>query len=158
MERKSEDLITEPMNLIFAKIMEITTYVGMIVMVIFGAAYVFGVKPFVTPAVIVNNWHLEADKFWRLLQGHPMRGYYFFKHLGTMDCLSLIGVSILAIAPFLSLLGALFKAERLYKILFIVVMLEFVFAMLKLLLCLGLEDTKQKKYPPWLIPAKGEFR
>lgn len=121
----------EPMNLIFAKVMEILTYVGMIVMVVFGAAYLFGIKPFIHPSVVVSNWHLEADKFWTLIKGHPIRGYYFFKHLNTMDCLSLLGISTLAIAPFVSMLFSFFKADKTYKIFFLIVMAIFMFAILK---------------------------
>jgi hypothetical protein len=121
----------EPMNLIFAKVMEILTYAGMIIMVIFGAAYIFGVKPFIHPAVVEKYWHLEADKFWTAIKGYPIRGYYFFKHLTNTDCLSLIGISILAIAPLISMVFSFFKAEKIYKIFFFIVICIFIFAVLK---------------------------
>ena len=121
----------EPMNLIFAKVMEILTYAGMIVMVIFGAAYIFGMKPFINPSTVVSNWHLEADKFWEAIKGQPIRGYFFFKHLSFTDCLSLIGISMLAIAPLVSMVFSFFKAEKIYKIFFLIVICIFVFAILK---------------------------
>ncbi len=130
-EEKVEPPKPEPMNLIFAKVMEILTYVGLIVMIVFGAAYLFGISSFIHPATVEKYWHLEANKFWEHIVGHPIKGYFFLHHLTKTDCLSLIGVSILALSPLISLICASFKAEKTYKILFLIVILIFLFAVFK---------------------------
>ena len=125
----------DPMNTIFAKVMEIFTLIGLIVMIIFGLLYILGMSPYVDMSSVINHWGLPAGKFWEETKGIQVKGYVFLKHLNTMDCLSMIGIAVLALAPLLSVLGALSRAKsKIYIVLLLILTGEFIFAIIRPLL------------------------
>jgi len=124
----------DPLNIVFAKAMEITTYIGLIIMVVFGLLYLFNLHSFVNMKVAVNNWHLPVSTFWKEVKGVEIHGYHWFiSNLPAMDCISEIGICILALAPLAGLVSGLFKTkeQKIYTILFLILIIEFLFAILK---------------------------
>ncbi len=130
---EKEKIQIDPLNVAFARAMELTTYVGLAIMVIFGVLYLFNLPAFVDMKQAVSNWHLPVTKFWEEVKGTKVHGYkWFLTNLSAMDCLSQLGICILALAPFVGLIGAFFKSsQKAYKIFFIIMIFEFLFAILK---------------------------
>lgn len=122
----------DPMNIAFAKIMEIFTLIGLLVMLIFGLLYIMGMNPYLNIASVINHWGLPASKFWSQTKGIQVKGYVFLHYLNTMDCLSMLGICIMALAPLFSVLGAVLRARnKIYTILLIILMAEFIFAIIR---------------------------
>ena len=133
----NKEVYIDPMNTTFARVMEIFTWIGLIVMVVFGLLYLFGLSSYVDMASVVNHWGDSASKFWEETKGIHISGYVFLHHLNTMDCLSLIGISILALAPLFALVGALFRAKGIYIVLLLILIAEFIFAIIRPLIMAG---------------------
>jgi len=135
---EKEEVYVDPMNTSFAKIMEIFTLIGLLVMVVFGILYIIGINPYVDMPSVVNNWGLSATKFWEETEGIHVKGYIFLKHLNTMDCLSMIGIAILSLAPLASVIGSLFHSKKkIYVILLLILIAEFIFAIIRPLIMAG---------------------
>ncbi len=132
----------DPANLVFARAMEIVTYIGIAVMIIFGILYLVGISPFVDIKSAIAHWHLPVKEFWEEAVGIHIKGYsWFLSHLSKMDCLSMLGICILSLAPLASLIAAWPKAGAQHKVmylLFLILVLEFVFAILKPIILPGL--------------------
>ena len=124
----------DSLNMGFAKAMEISTYAGLLVMLAFGLLYLFGLPGFVEMKQAVANWNLPVSEFWKKIKGIEISGYsWFLLNLKKMDCLSMLGICFLALAPLISLITVLFKikGQKLYFIFFIILTIEFIFAILK---------------------------
>ncbi|WP_038057338.1 hypothetical protein [Thermodesulfobacterium hydrogeniphilum] len=131
---KENKVYVDPLNITFAKFMEITTYIGLIVMVIFGLLYLFGLPGFVNMKHAISHWNLPVSKFWEEVKGIRVYGYsWFLTNLTAMDCLSMVGICILALAPLAGLVSGIFKTkgQKAYTIFFIILTIEFLFAILK---------------------------
>ncbi|NPA49812.1 MAG: hypothetical protein GXO20_07495 [Thermodesulfobacteria bacterium] len=125
----------DPANLIFAKVMEIVTYIGIAVMIIFGLLYLVGISSFVDIKAAIAHWHLPVVQFWQEVVGIHISGYdWFLKNLTAMDCLSMLGICILALAPFAAIIAAWPKVGATHKVLvllFFILVVEYLFAILK---------------------------
>ena len=125
----------DPANLIFARTMEIVTYIGIAVMIIFGLLYLFGLPAYVEMKDAIAHWHHPVGTFWHNVVGIHISGYnWFLKNLTCMDCLSMIGICILALAPFVAILAAWPKVgatHRVLTLLFLILVVEYLFAILK---------------------------
>ena len=141
MEDKKQ-VYVDPANLVFAKAMEIMTYLGIAVMIIFGLLYLFGLSSFVDMKVAIAHWHLPVKEFWEQAVGIHIKGYdWFLNNLSSMDCLSMLGICILSLAPLVALIAAWPKAGAQHKVmylLFLILVIEFVFAILKPIILPGL--------------------
>ncbi len=127
-----KEVLVEPMNYIFGRIMEILTIIGLIAMFVPGIIYIITGKGYLSRDVVVKYWDLKASAFWEKVMGVKVFGYsWFLNHLSATDCLSIIGVCILAITPLISLFGAEIKADKKYKILIGILILEFLFAIFR---------------------------
>ena len=130
----NKEVKVDPMNTAFARVMELVTYLGLVVMVIFGLLYLFGLPGFADMKQVIANWHLSVSELWKELKGREIHGYsWFFSNLTKMDSLSMLGICILALAPFAAMIAALFRTgkQKAYTIFFIILILEFAFAILK---------------------------
>lgn len=130
----SQKVHIDPLNLSFARAMELATYAGLVVMVIFGILYLVGLPGFVNMKLAVANWNLPVGEFWKEVQGIEIHGYsWFLTNLKGMDCLSMLGICLLALAPGLGLVAALVRSagQKAYTIFFIILLIEFAFAILK---------------------------
>ncbi len=125
----------DPANLVFAKAMEIVTYVGIAVMIVFGLLYLFGLSSFVDMKAAIAHWHLPVGKFWHEVAGIHISGYdWFLKNLTKMDCLSMLGICLLALAPLAGILAAWPKVGATHKVLvllFLILVIEYLFAIFK---------------------------
>ena len=129
-----EDKNYDPLNIRFAKTMEITTYIGLIIMIVCGLLYLFGLPGFVEMKQAIVNWHLPVSEFWKKTKEMEVHGYsWFFINLKKMDCLSMVGICFLALAPFVSLIAILPKTinQKLYFVFIIIMIIEFIFAIFK---------------------------
>ncbi|RMF99866.1 MAG: hypothetical protein D6726_12280 [Nitrospirae bacterium] len=128
----------EPINISFAKSMEVVTWIGIAGMLIFGVLYLTGISSFVDMKVAISNWHEPVTEFWQATKGIEVAGYgWFLSNLGAMDCLSMIGIAVLAISPLAAMIVALGKSDKAYKIFFLILILEFLFAIVKPLIMAG---------------------
>jgi len=129
-----KQVYVDPLNISFARAMEITTYIGLAVMVIFGLLYLFGLSGFVDMEQAIANWNLPTSEFWKEVKGIEIHGYaWFLSNLKGMDCLSMLGICMLALAPFSALVASLARAggQKAYIIFFLIMIAEFVFAVMK---------------------------
>ena len=122
----------DPMNAVFVRTMEILTWVGLALMAMPGIAYIFGVTGFVGVSLACQNWYEPASLFWETIKGDKMSGYaWFIDDPSDVDCLSLIGVLVLALVPLASIVMTAIKADRKYRIILGIVALEFIFGILR---------------------------
>ena len=132
---EKDQVYVDPANLVFAKAMEVVTYIGIAVMIIFGLLYLVGLSSFVDIKTAIAHWHLPVKEFWEEVAGIHIQGYsWFLKNLSKMDCLSMLGVCLLSLAPLASLVAAWPKAGAQHKVMFflyLILIVEFVFAILK---------------------------
>ncbi len=132
----------DPANLVFAKAMEIVTYIGLAVMIVFGLLYLVGFAPFVKVEHAIAHWHLPVSRFWHEVAGIHISGYgWFLKNLTKMDCLSKLGICILALAPLVGILAAWPKVgatHRVLTLLFLILVVEYLFAIFKPIILPGL--------------------
>ncbi|WP_456468680.1 hypothetical protein [Archaeoglobus sp.] len=138
MKMAETDVEVEPMNKIFARVMELTTIVGLVVMIVPGLISLSGENVYVDPIHTVNNWDKSAEEFWHDAKGISIHGYdWIFENLERFDCISLFGVVILALAPMLSILAAIPSAPKIYKVILGIVAAELVFAIVRPLIMAG---------------------
>jgi len=129
---RKEEVHIDPMNKTFAKVMEVFTLIGLIVMVIFGLLYLFNLSSYVDTQSAIAHWGHSASKFWEETKGVRISGYnWFLTNLNRMDCLSMLGIVILALTPFLSIVFAIPRSKGAYRGLLFILTLEFIFAILR---------------------------
>ncbi len=120
------------MNIAFANTMNIAFYVSLIVLLGAGFAYLLGFHQFTDPVHVAKYWGQSASYFWLHEKGIAPNGYgYFLNHIHYMDCLSIFGIACVAMVPFISLISAFFKADGAYKLIILLLMAEFLFAIFK---------------------------
>ncbi len=122
----------DPMNTTFAKTMEILTYIGLVVMIVPGIIYIVTGIGYVNTADAVENWGKSASEFWKATKGIEVHGYsWFLNNLTYFDCLSIIGIVILAITPLVSMIASITKADSKYKVILLIVVIEFIVAIVR---------------------------
>jgi len=127
-----KDVTVEPMNLWFAKAMEVMTYIGLIIMVFPGLFYLAVGEGYVHTHHVVKHWHKPAHHFWQSVKGIKVCGYsWFLTNLHHFDCLSKLGIVVLALAPLAALIAALSRAEGKYKIILLIAVLEVAFSIIR---------------------------
>jgi len=127
------------MNISFAKSMEVVTWIGIIVMVVFGILYLIGISSFIDIKDAINHWNLSTVEFWKQTKGIEISGYgWFLNNLSAMDCLSMLGICILSFAPLIAIIAVIPKtSQRVYVILFLILAIEFLFAIIRPLIMAG---------------------
>lgn len=129
------DVRIDKASLRFVKAMEIFTNIGLVIMVVSGIWYFAGLSQCADPQAVVRNWHLPASEFWSETQHIDANGYSWF--LGDLDCaanVSVLGISILLLAPLVSILAVLPLSGGIYVVFYFVLIVEFVFAVIRPLL------------------------
>jgi hypothetical protein len=122
----------DPLNHVFARVMETVTWIGLAAMLLFGALYILGINPAVSGAECAAHWHLPADQYWKTTAGTVPNGYaWFLGDLTRTDNLAVFGVVVLAMAPVLSVLASIGRARGLCRALLVVLLLEFGFAIFR---------------------------
>ena len=134
----SKEAEVEPMNTVFARVMEIMTTIGLVVMIVPGLISLTGQNVFIDPVHTVNNWDKPAEEFWMDAKGMRIHGYgWIIENLERFDCLSLVGIVILALTPMVSIVAAMTKAPRIYKLILLIVLAELSFAIVRPLIMAG---------------------
>jgi len=127
-----EQVKIDPENALFAKTMEIATLIGIIIMVGAGIVYFSGLHDMVSVHSAVQNWDKAAPEFWEATTGNKVGGYsWFADHLTFVDGVAVLGVAFLAFIPLLSMFVALFKANRVYKIVLGILIVEFLIVIIR---------------------------
>jgi hypothetical protein len=122
----------EPANVTFAKTMRIATLIALAIMIGAGIAYLTGTRDMVGVDAAVEHWDQTAPDFWEATAGSDVGGYSWFDtHLTTADGVSVLGVALLATVPLLSLLAWIPKANRTYRVLTGVLVVEFLVAIMQ---------------------------
>jgi hypothetical protein len=123
----------EPMARVFSGTMQLMTWIGLTILVVFGLLYITGLMPGnVELEDCINYWGKPTSDFWQATAGRKANGYkWFLMHLNTGDSWSLVGVALLAFSPVVSLLLASFKAPRIFKLILFVLCLELIFAVIR---------------------------
>ncbi|NDY41361.1 hypothetical protein G3N55_00655 [Dissulfurirhabdus thermomarina] len=138
---KNNNVTVDPSGLAFAKSMELLTYVGLAAMLIPGVLYLFGVHPFLDVHVVAAHWGEPASKFWEGVGGMTIHGYsWFLSHLTAMDMLCIGGVAILGLVPLFSITAAAVKAKGPARVLLLILLCEFAFAIVKPLVMGGVGE------------------
>jgi hypothetical protein len=118
-----------PINITFARIMRICTWVGLIILFVFGVLYFSGINGEYDASLIMRNWDKPVTRFWLSVRGQEARGYaWFLSHLWGMDSLAMIGILLLALTPLIALLFIIWRMKGLYLILLLVLVVEFLFS------------------------------
>ncbi len=119
----------EPANVMFAKTMKIATLVALAIMIGSGIAYLTGTHDMVGVDAAVEHWDQAAPDFWADTAASDVGGYSWFDtHLTTADGVSVLGVALLALVPLISILAWLPRANRTYRVITGVLVIEFVVA------------------------------
>ncbi len=127
-----KEIKVDPANTVFARTMEILTYIGLALMFAPGIIYIVYGSGFVSTEDAVKYWNVSAADFWKITRGIKISGYsWFLNNLGYLDCLSIIGVVLLALAPLASIVAALTRSDIKYKIILAVVIIEFIIAIVR---------------------------
>ena len=133
-----EDVEVEPMNKVFARVMEVMTLIGLIVMIVPGLISLTGQNVFIDPIHTVHNWDKPAEEFWMDAKGIKIHGYdWILTNLEHFDSLSLVGIMILALTPIVSIVASVIKAPRVYKAILAIVLAELLFAIVRPLIMAG---------------------
>jgi len=127
-----KEVKVDPMNTAFARVMEILTYVGLALMIAPGIAYILGGTGYVSVESAISHWDKPASEFWMSVKGIEIKGYsWFLSNLSYLDCLSIMGIVILAIAPLASIVAAAVKADSKYKVILLIAVIEFIVAIVR---------------------------
>ncbi|WP_202320285.1 hypothetical protein [Archaeoglobus neptunius] len=122
----------DPLNKTFGSVLELVTTIGLIVMLIPGLLSVTGENVYVDPQHMVHNWDKPSEEFWMDAKGITVYGYgWFLDHPFHFDCLSLIGVAILAFAPLLAVIASIASAPKIYKVILAIIAIELLFAIFR---------------------------
>jgi len=131
-KNKTVEVKVDPMNLLFARAMEIFTYIGLLVMIFPGIFYLAMGEGYVHTHHVVKHWHKPAHHFWHSVKGIKVSGYtWFLTNLHHFDCLSKLGIVLLALAPLAALIVTIPKAERKFKIIILIAVLEVIFSIVR---------------------------
>ncbi len=131
LEEKIDKIRIDPMNKAFARTMEILTYIGLIMMLIPGIAYIFGNGGLISVEQAIMNWGKPASEFWTAVGVDPDGYSWFLDNLTYLDCLSILGIVFLAISPIVATISSLLRADTKYRIILTVVVIELVIAILR---------------------------
>jgi len=129
---KDIDVAVDPMNIIFARVMKVSTWIGLIIMILFGLLYLSGINPYLDILSAYKHWGKPVALFWREVKGVEVNGYgWYLSNLGMMDSLSMVGMSFLSLIPLVSVLFIIPRAKKIYIILLSILVLEFVFSIIR---------------------------
>ncbi len=127
-----KEVKVDPMNTVFARTMEILTYIGLVLMFVPGIIYIVYGNGFVNTEDAIRYWNQSAADFWELTKGVKISGYsWFLNNLYYFDCLSIIGIVLLALAPLASIVVSIFRADAKYKVILVIVTIEFIIAIVR---------------------------
>jgi len=126
-----KELQVDPMNKVFAKVMKICTWAGLIVMIVFGLLYIIGINSYIDVSTVAKYWGEPAASFWRKAKDIEINGYWFLSHPGFMDSLSMLGVCLLALAPLISVIAIIPNSKKIYMIFLSILTAEFIFSIIR---------------------------
>lgn len=129
---KQQDIKPDLVNTIFAKTMEMFTWIALVIIAIPGIIYFVGSKGFVGISLACCNWDKPAALFWQTTKGIKMSGdLLFVDNYQCMDCMSMIGIMVLVVVSLISLVFTVPKMNAKYKIITGVVIVEFIIVVLR---------------------------
>ncbi len=121
----------DPVNVTFARVMYVMSIFSIAVIIISGIAYFMGFRQYISIPTVEQHWNELAESFWKNVKGYRVEGYsWFLGNLGYSDSVCVFGIALLATVPFVSLAAVIAKSDKYYKIIFTVLIVEFVLAVL----------------------------
>ncbi len=121
----------DPMGYPFAKVMTISTIIGIVLMIVPGIAYFAGINPYVPLNVASEYWGNSTVNFWINVKGESVHGYgWIFENLQYTDCMSMLGVIVLMLTPLFSMIASIPKADKIFKVLLVIAIVEFIVAII----------------------------
>lgn len=107
----------EKANKVYARIIEVLTIIGLIVMVVGLVLYLSGSIPvFVDLDKLAEFWGCSAPKFWKAVRGEELsQGYeWIITNLNFADIISVLGVVLLPIGVIIGIIAtiALYGSKR----------------------------------------------
>jgi len=131
MRKGEREIHVDSMGLLFARIMTISTIIGVVLMVIPSIIYFIGQNQYVPLTEAYKYWDKPTVQFWSHVKGIHIHGYdWVFSNLQYSDCQSMIGVLLLMITPLLSMFAAILKAPKVFKLLLGLAAVEFIISMM----------------------------
>ncbi len=96
-------------NKIYARIVEIFTIAGLVIMILGLVLYITGALPaYVKLTDIVKNWNKNTEKFWKSVKGIVPKDYsWILGNLDKADIISVLGVILLPIGVIIAVLCSL---------------------------------------------------
>ena len=124
---------SDSMNDRFARVMVIVSRIGLIAMVVCGVLWLFNFDPYVNRSIALAHCTDSASLFWKEGAGAKTGGYaWFLTKLKYTDCLTILAVIVLAVAPLISLVATIPRCTRkIYVCFMAVIALELGFAILR---------------------------
>ena len=80
----------------------------------------------------MRNWEKPVSQFWVSVRGQETYGYgWFLSHLRGVDSLAMAGIVLLSLTPLIALLSIVGRIRGLYRVLLLVLIIEFLFSVLR---------------------------
>ncbi|WP_202319162.1 hypothetical protein [Archaeoglobus neptunius] len=125
------EVSVDRMSLLFARVMTIFMIAGIILMVVPSAVYFAGEDQYIPLEKAYRHWNRTTDQFWIHVKGIQVHGYgWIFRNLEYSDCQSMVGVFLLMLTPLISMVAAIFRAPKVFRLLFGIAAVEFVISII----------------------------
>lgn len=130
---KNKKPLCDPMNERFARVMENLTWIGLAAMVIFGLFFLFNVHTYLSAQATIADWQFPVAKFWQAEKGVQINGYlWLLSSMNDTDSLSVLGICILALTPFFSVVATIPRCPKgIHSYFLVILALELIFCMAK---------------------------
>ncbi|MBW2201217.1 MAG: DUF1634 domain-containing protein [Deltaproteobacteria bacterium] len=119
-EKSTASIEATPEQILYAKILEIGMYIGLLILFVTFAIYAFGImNPYIPLDEISQHWSKPVNDY--LHDAHIKNGWGWLGMLGYSDFLNFIGIAMLAgvtIICYLAIVPTLFKNnDKVYAVL-----------------------------------------
>ncbi|WP_290596608.1 MULTISPECIES: hypothetical protein [unclassified Archaeoglobus] len=122
-------------NSIFADVMRVMCNVGLMLIVLFSMFYFAGINPSDNLNLEVQKWSNSASTFWKEVKGIDAKGYsWFLTNLLDPENDIILSVVLLALTPVVGLITAIPRASGMLRIIFLIITIEFVYAIFRVLI------------------------
>jgi ABC-type branched-subunit amino acid transport system permease subunit len=130
-----KDRQEERMNRQYTSVLRFCTWIGLVIVLLFGSLYLAGIGPAYDVSVVMQHWDRPSTVFWQEVRGEYAEGYaWFLQSLPAMDSLSMMGILLLAATPLISLGFMILRMRGVYLLLIALLIVEYLYSILRPLL------------------------
>jgi|Deesub1362A_J573_1020465.scaffolds.fasta_scaffold08306_2 hypothetical protein len=119
----------EEMDSLFARIVKLSYYAGLVLMFISAVLYFIGINQSLSPHIIIERWGESTTIFWKDIDN--LLNYKYLKNLQYSDSVILLAVTLITLTPLAGIILAISRAKLVYKILLLILVLELIIAVLQ---------------------------